>query len=104
MSIVVGQAGPVTYKTREAANAGAKQEIQDYNELLPWRRQKVQHEVLQKMMKMNWYHLRKQPGIIRDVQLKQDSKRSFYSYRKIDSLINTVNNENRLFKIMIIIN
>ena len=43
--VVVGQTGPVTYKIREAANAGAKLEIRHYNELLPWRRQTLQHEM-----------------------------------------------------------
>ena len=44
--VVVGQTGPVTYRIREAANVGAKQEIlRHYNELLPWRRQKLQHEM-----------------------------------------------------------
>ena len=42
--VVVGQSGPVTYRIREAAKAGAKEEIQHYNELLPWRRQELQHE------------------------------------------------------------
>ena len=43
--VVVGQTGPVTYQIRQAANAGAKQEVRHYNELLPWRRQKLQHEM-----------------------------------------------------------
>ena len=43
--VVVGQTGPVTYKIRETANAGAKLEIRHYNELLPWRRQTLQHEM-----------------------------------------------------------
>ncbi len=43
--VVVGQTGPLTYRIREAANVGAKQEIQHYNELLPWQRQKLQHEM-----------------------------------------------------------
>lgn len=43
--VVVRQTGPVTYRIREAANAGAKEEIRHYNELLPWRRQELQHEM-----------------------------------------------------------
>ena len=43
--VVVGQTGPVTYRIRQAANAGAKQEVRHYNQLLPWRRQKLQHEM-----------------------------------------------------------
>ena len=43
--VVVGQTGPVTYKIREAAKAGAKEESRHYNELLPWRRQTLHHEV-----------------------------------------------------------
>ena len=45
--IVVGQTGPVTYQIREAGNASAKEESQHYNELLPWNRQRLQHEVNQ---------------------------------------------------------
>ena len=44
---MVGQTGPVTYQIREAGNASAKEESRHYNELLPWNRQRLQHEVNQ---------------------------------------------------------
>ena len=94
---VVGQTGPVTYRIREAANAGAKQEIQHCNELLPWRQQKLRHEMQQeddenevvlpdKQVEVNPRHSTRERRQTQFIQLQNDGQ----SYQYTDPLISKI--------------